>query len=37
MSDKIYRVEIADATGYSVVEMTKSELTLTFLKHPKFA
>ena len=26
MSDKIYRVEIADATGHSVVEMTKTEI-----------
>jgi len=27
MSDKIYRVEIADATGHSVVEMTKTEIS----------
>ena len=27
MSDKMYRVEIADATGHSVVEMTKTEIS----------
>ena len=27
MSDKIYRVEIADKTGHSVVEMTKTEIS----------
>lgn len=27
MSEKMYRVEIADATGHSVVEMTKTEIS----------